>query len=114
MDAGRVDHGDAGPGRIQTPCELKIPTGGYRRRQRFADLARARVAGPAGLEHFGLWTDDGNHPRLLGGRTAGGAPEPAFNLASYGAAYGSAEDMARLDRALLTHVLLAPDTTDQA
>jgi D-alanyl-D-alanine carboxypeptidase len=73
---------------------------------RYADLVRERIAAPLGLASLGVHTGTQQSRRGF----TDGAPEPDFDLSSYGAAaalYGTADDLLRLDRVLLGGRLLS-------
>lgn len=72
----------------------------------FAESLHERLALPAGLKTLGIASNDVRLPRLTPGYTENGNPEPSFALATFGpagAAYGSSDDLAAYDRALLGH-----------
>lgn len=79
----------------------------------YAHLVRDRIARPLKLKGLGL--AQGAEPSLRLARAVGpgGAPEPDFNLATFGPAgalYGPAEALAGFDRGLLGHRLVDAGT----
>ena len=75
----------------------------------YSVMVQDAIARPAGLPTLHILTDAHASPRLVKGVREDGSPEPAFNLATFGAAgaaYGSADDLAGFDRALLNGKLL--------
>ncbi|WP_297509711.1 serine hydrolase [uncultured Caulobacter sp.] len=75
----------------------------------YALLARDALARPNGLATLRIATKATDQRALVKGVMEDGSPEPPFNLATFGAAgaaYGSSDDLARFDRALLNGTLL--------
>ncbi|WP_157215633.1 serine hydrolase domain-containing protein [Flavisphingomonas formosensis] len=84
---------------------LQIITG-----QSYADLVQQRIAGPLGLDHFGLFSPARpDSPATMPGYDTEGRPGPRLNLGVYGAAgslFGTPQDIWRFDRALMAGTLL--------
>ncbi len=83
----------------------------------YAVLVRDAVARPAGLTTLRIASEEAPAPELAKGVAEDGAPEPSFNLATFGpagAAYGSSDDLARFDRALFGRLLLDDQATAEA
>jgi D-alanyl-D-alanine carboxypeptidase len=79
----------------------------------WADLVRDRIAAPLGLTTLGAFDSAAiaERPGIVGGK-----PEPAFDLASFGASgalYGSVADLLAFDFALLNGDLLGADQLAQ-
>lgn len=80
----------------------------------FASLLRERISQPLGLRTLRMAESSKREPATVRGLTETGAPEPPFVLASFGpagAAFGAAEDLLAVDRALLTNRLLTPEAS---
>jgi D-alanyl-D-alanine carboxypeptidase len=78
----------------------------------FAALLETRIAKPAGLTTLRFARVGHRLPSMALGVQADGKPEPRFELGTFGAsgaAYGTPDDLARFDRALLNGVLLPPE-----
>ena len=79
----------------------------------FAAILRAGILQPAGMRSAGLYAQAGEAPatHARGHLGAERAPEPAYQLAVYGAAgavYGTLDDLLAFDRALLRGTLMPP------
>lgn len=80
----------------------------------FGELVEARIAKPLDLRSLRLITTASQAPHSAVQGYEGGRPERPFDLATYGAAgalVGTPSDLARLDRALLSHELLSAEST---
>ncbi len=83
----------------------------------FAASVRERLALPVGLKTLEIANNDDRLPKLVPGYTDDGHPEPPFALATFGpagAAYGSSDDLAAFDRALIGHRYLNEAATATA
>lgn len=80
----------------------------------FVELLRERIAAPAGARSVGVFGfADGRQRRAVRG-LKGGAVLPVGDISTYGAGgavYGRAEDLMRIDRAILKGELLGVDAT---
>jgi CubicO group peptidase (beta-lactamase class C family) len=83
----------------------------------YAKLVAERISRPLGLKTVGVFSrGDGRQARVVRGRE-GATPVAAGDFAIYGASaalYGSADDLLRLDQALLSGRLLGPEATRTA
>ncbi len=83
-------------------------------RQTYARLIERRIAGPLGLTSLRVARAQEGKGRGAVNGYRGREPEAPFTLATYGAGgalLGTAQDLLRLDRALLTNELLAGEAT---
>jgi CubicO group peptidase (beta-lactamase class C family) len=77
----------------------------------YAALVERQLAGPLGLASLRVLPRGATAPTPVVGYLASGAPEPAFDIGTYGAAgalHGTADDLLAFDRALLGGRLLTP------
>jgi CubicO group peptidase (beta-lactamase class C family) len=77
----------------------------------YAALVERQLAGPLGLASLRVLPRGATAPTPVVGYLASGAPEPAFDIGTYGAAgalHGTADDLLAFDRALLDGRLLTP------
>ena len=79
--------------------------------QSFSRLLETQITRPLGLRTLRMARGGGRGPPTTPATLVEGSPEPPFVLATFGpagAAYGSSDDLARFDQALLSGRLLPP------